>query len=44
MQRSELVDPAMSGLAETLLIPLTNRSMESQRTDASMTEILAPDH
>jgi O-methyltransferase involved in polyketide biosynthesis len=30
------VDPALSGVAETLLIPLYNRAMESQRTDAIM--------
>ena len=36
MYRSELVDPALSGVAETLLIPLYNRAMESQRPDAIM--------
>jgi O-methyltransferase involved in polyketide biosynthesis len=36
MHRSELVDPALSGVAETLLILLYNRAMESQRPDAIM--------
>ncbi|MCJ7520546.1 MAG: class I SAM-dependent methyltransferase, partial [Anaerolineaceae bacterium] len=31
-----MVDPALSGMAETLLIPLYNRAMESQRPDAIM--------
>jgi O-methyltransferase involved in polyketide biosynthesis len=31
-----MVDPALSGVAETLLIPLYNRAMESQRPDAIM--------
>jgi hypothetical protein len=33
MHGSELVDPALSDVAETLLIPLYNRQMES-RTDS----------
>jgi hypothetical protein len=36
MHRSGTVDPALSGVAETLLIPLYNRAMESQRPDAMM--------
>ena len=36
MHRSELVDLALSGVAETLLIPLYNRAMELQRPDALM--------
>ena len=36
MRRSGMVDPALSGVAETLLIPLYNRAMESQRLDAIM--------
>ena len=36
MHRSGMVDPALSGVAETLLIPLYNRAMESQRPDAIM--------
>ncbi len=36
MHKTELVDPALSGVAETLLIPLYNRAMESQRPDAIM--------
>jgi O-methyltransferase involved in polyketide biosynthesis len=36
MQRSGMVDPALSGVAETLLIPLYNRAMESLRPDALM--------
>jgi O-methyltransferase involved in polyketide biosynthesis len=36
MHGSEMVDPALSGVAETLLIPLYNRAMESQRPDAIM--------
>jgi O-methyltransferase involved in polyketide biosynthesis len=36
MHGSELVDSALSGVAETLLIPLYNRAMESQRPDAVM--------
>ena len=38
MHKSELVDPGLSGVAETLLIPLYNRAMESQRPDAMMTD------
>lgn len=34
MDRSGKVDPALSGVAETLLIPLYIRAMESQRPDA----------
>jgi O-methyltransferase involved in polyketide biosynthesis len=33
MDKSELVDPALSGVAETLLIPHYNRAMET-RTDS----------
>jgi len=36
MHRSGMVDPALNGVAETLLIPLYNRAMESQRPDAIM--------
>jgi O-methyltransferase involved in polyketide biosynthesis len=36
MHRSGMVDPALSGVAETLLVPLYNRAMESQRPDAIM--------
>ncbi len=36
MHRSGMVDPALSGVTETLLIPLYNRAMESQRPDAMM--------
>ena len=36
MHRSGMVDPGLSGVAETLLIPLYNRAMESQRPDAIM--------
>lgn len=36
MHRSGMVDPALSGVAETLLIPLYNRAMESQRPNAIM--------
>jgi len=36
MHRSGMVDPALSGVAETLLIPLYNRAIESQRPDAIM--------
>lgn len=36
MHRPELIDPDLSGVAETLLIPLYNRAMESQRPDAMM--------
>jgi O-methyltransferase involved in polyketide biosynthesis len=36
MHMFETVDPALSGVAETLLIPLYNRAMESQRPDAVM--------
>jgi O-methyltransferase involved in polyketide biosynthesis len=36
MYRSELIDPALSGVAETLLILLYNQAMESQRPDAMM--------
>ena len=36
MHRSGMVDPALSSVAETLLIPLYNRAMESQRPDAIM--------
>ena len=36
MHKSKSVDPALSGVAETLLIPLYNRAMESQRPDAMM--------
>jgi hypothetical protein len=36
MHRSGMVDLALSGVAETLLIPLYNRAMESQRPDAIM--------
>jgi O-methyltransferase involved in polyketide biosynthesis len=31
-----MIDPALSGVAETLLIPLYNRAMEAQRPDAIM--------
>jgi O-methyltransferase involved in polyketide biosynthesis len=34
MYRAGMDDPALSGVAETLLIPLYNRAMESQRPDA----------
>ncbi len=36
MHRSGMVDSALNGVAETLLIPLYNRAMESQRPDAIM--------
>jgi O-methyltransferase involved in polyketide biosynthesis len=36
MHRSGMVEPALNGVAETLLIPLYNRAMESQRPDAIM--------
>jgi O-methyltransferase involved in polyketide biosynthesis len=36
MHKFGMVDPALSGVAETLLIPLYNRAMESQRPDAIM--------
>lgn len=36
MHKSGMIDPALSGVAETLLIPLYNRAMESQRPDAIM--------
>jgi O-methyltransferase involved in polyketide biosynthesis len=36
MHKTELVNPALSGVAEALLIPLYNRAMESQRPDAIM--------
>jgi len=36
MHKSKSVDPALSGVAEMLLIPLYNRAMESQRPDAMM--------
>lgn len=36
MHRSRMIDPALRGVAETLLIPLYNRAMESQRPDALM--------
>lgn len=36
MQKSAMIDPALRGVAETLLIPLYNRAMESQRPDALM--------
>ncbi len=36
MHSSERIDPVLSGVAETLLIPLYNRAMESQRPDAIM--------
>ena len=36
MHRSELVDPVLSGMAETPLIPLYKRAMEAQRSDAMM--------
>jgi O-methyltransferase involved in polyketide biosynthesis len=36
MQKSGRVDPALSGVAETLLIPLYARAMDSQRPDAIM--------
>jgi len=36
MHRSGMVDPDLSGVAETLLIPLYNRAMESQHPDAIM--------
>ncbi len=36
MDRSGMLDPALTGVAETLLIPLYNRAMESQRPDAIM--------
>lgn len=38
MQRSGTIDPAVSGVAERLLVPLYNRAMESQRPDAIMTD------
>jgi O-methyltransferase involved in polyketide biosynthesis len=36
MHKDRMFDPALSGVAETLLIPLYNRAMESQRSDAIM--------
>jgi O-methyltransferase involved in polyketide biosynthesis len=36
MRRSGTVDPDLSGVTETLLIPLYNWAMESQRPDAIM--------
>jgi O-methyltransferase involved in polyketide biosynthesis len=36
MHKSGMIDPSLSGVAETLLIPLYNRVMESQRSDAIM--------
>jgi len=36
MHKFGMVDPALNGVAETLLIPLYNRAMESQRPDAIM--------
>ncbi len=33
---SETTNPNLSGLAETLLIPLYHRAMESQRLDAML--------
>jgi O-methyltransferase involved in polyketide biosynthesis len=36
MNKSGMIDPTLSGVAETLLIPLYNRAMESQRSDAMM--------
>jgi O-methyltransferase involved in polyketide biosynthesis len=33
---SETLEQALSGVAETLLIPLYNRAMESQRPDAML--------
>jgi len=36
MHKSGMVDPSLSGVSETLLIPLYNRAMESQRSDALM--------
>jgi O-methyltransferase involved in polyketide biosynthesis len=36
MNGTGTIDPALSGVAETLLIPLYNRAMESQRPDAIM--------
>jgi O-methyltransferase involved in polyketide biosynthesis len=38
MHKSKSVDPALSGVAETLLIPLYYRVIESERTDAKMTD------
>lgn len=34
MEKSIIVEPDLSGVSETLLIPLYNRAMESQRPDA----------
>ena len=34
MHKSKSGDPVLSGVAETLLVPLRNRAMESQRPDA----------
>jgi O-methyltransferase involved in polyketide biosynthesis len=34
MTASEIVDPKLSGLAQTLVIPLNLRALESQRPDA----------
>jgi len=36
MPESGTIDPTLSGVAETLLIPLYNRAMDSQRPDAIM--------
>lgn len=36
MHKSRMADPALNGVAETLLIPLYNRAIESQRPDAIM--------
>ena len=35
-QMSETANPHLSGVSETLLIPLYNRAMESQRPDAML--------
>ena len=36
MHASGVIDPALSGVADTLLIPLYNRAMDAQRPDAIM--------
>lgn len=36
MKSNPMVDPALNGVAETLLMPLYGRAMESQRPDALM--------
>jgi O-methyltransferase involved in polyketide biosynthesis len=41
MHGSGPVDPALSGVAETLLIPLYNRAIESQRPDALVKDEIA---